>query len=97
MSPQPEDAMPGCVYYMTLVRDDDNMQFRLAEYVYLAKDPRLLPKPTESTAGENEEAQAQQLTTPMIRPVYKDVPKSSLKKRTGLDIFQIERLWKNEK
>ena len=81
--------MPGCTYYMTLIRDEDGTQLRLAEYVYLAKDPRLVAK---STTAEKPQQQA----VPMIRPVFKDVPKSSLKKRTGLDIFQIERLWQNE-
>ena len=91
MKPQPEDAMPGCEYYMTLMRGD--LQLHLAEFVYLAKDPRLLKKHTPSSSSAT-------TTPPMVRPVYKDVPKpaamSSKKKRMSLDIFQIERLWKNK-
>ena len=90
MNPQPDDAMPGCVYYMTLVREEDDTQVHLAQCVYLAKDPRLMTLIKKSSAAPGDTSAT---PAPLVRPVYKDVNK---KKRTAMDIFQIERLWKNE-
>lgn len=36
MNPQPQKPDPGCVYYMTLVRDD-SLQIRQGECVYLIR------------------------------------------------------------
>ena len=59
MSPQPDDGMPGCVYYMTLLRKGDDLQLKVSEAVYLATDPRL--------------SKAREEGGTMVRPIYRDV------------------------
>ena len=68
MRPQPEDALAGCTYYLTLMRsaasgdaasgakktDDDDLQVRVGECFYVMKPP---------PAAEQEQAQSQTTTT----------------------------------
>ena len=71
--PQPDDALPGCTYYITLMRDD--LQIRIGDFVYVHRA-------TLSKQETNDHA----------------VPYTQLKHIPvdQLDIYQVERLWKNE-
>ena len=45
MQPQPHDALDGCTYYMTLIKD--TMQVRVTSCVYLLQDLSVDNKITE--------------------------------------------------
>ncbi|ELU06966.1 hypothetical protein CAPTEDRAFT_176480 [Capitella teleta] len=68
MKPQPADALPNCEYFMTLIRSEDELQFRIGECVYVLRDN-------------------------LNDSVDEDLPKTT---EDSNDIFQIERLYKNE-
>ncbi len=70
MVPQPNDAMPGCTYYMTLLRGGGSLQVRVGECVYVMR--------------ENPPPETERIPTESLDP-------------TKMDIYRIERLWKNEK
>ena len=68
MVPQPVERIPGCTYYMTLLRGE--LQVRHDDCIYINRDS--LPMKTSYTELAH-------------LPTEK------------LDIFRIERLWKDEK
>ncbi|XP_060076770.1 histone-lysine N-methyltransferase ASH1L-like [Ylistrum balloti] len=74
--PQPDDATPGWVYYMTLMRDE--LQIRVGDCVYVIRD---MP---EKVGVEIDSVKTSQK---VVSEIGKD----------KLDIFRIERLWKDEK
>ncbi|XP_074650466.1 uncharacterized protein LOC141905496 isoform X2 [Tubulanus polymorphus] len=73
LSPQPDDATPGHVYYMSLLRDE--LQLRIGDTVYLMRDG---PRNIDGNA---------------VRTSYRAALNTSPDK---LDVFRIERLWKDE-
>ena len=60
MVPQPTDGLPGCTYYMTLMRGD--LQIRIDECVYLERD--------DNEAGETNKLTCRQLQTPTDDRMY---------------------------
>ena len=40
MTPVPEDGQAGCTYYLTLMRDDDQLQVRAGECFYVIPPPQ---------------------------------------------------------
>ncbi|XP_021377179.1 uncharacterized protein LOC110465579 isoform X2 [Mizuhopecten yessoensis] len=74
--PQPDDATPGWVYYMTLMRDE--LQIRVGDCAYVLRD---VP---EKVGVEIDSVKTSQK---LVTEIGKD----------KLDIFRIERLWKDEK
>ena len=93
MIPQPSDALPNYVYFMTLVREDD-LQFRIGECVYVLREGEQ-PGGCGKQKEDNEEGVGREGETEE-QAVGESTP-GAPQGRENWDIFQVERLYKNER
>ncbi|KAG1709134.1 Histone-lysine N-methyltransferase ASH1L [Nymphon striatum] len=86
LTPQPSNGSPGLTYYITLLRDD--LQIRQGDCVYLLRE--LSPPSPNPNVPENEEPLPE-------RPSYKSLSKEKCPPTEEMDIFRVEKLWKDDK
>lgn len=93
MIPQPSDALPNYAYFMTLVREDD-LQFRIGECVYVLREgDQAAESPDKGDGGGQEEGEKEERES--VRRVERE--SEGCQGKENWDIFQVERLYKNEK
>ncbi|XP_014677427.1 PREDICTED: uncharacterized protein LOC106817282 isoform X2 [Priapulus caudatus] len=116
MTPQPMYAMPGCIYYMTLMRDE--LQIRQGDCVYLLRErpPKAGTTPATPAAavapGGGDGIHHSPIFNPKALadcspgsitatgsathtyPTFRDIHEFD---KSQVDIFRVEKLWKNDK